>query len=497
MINTTISKTEYENLLAENAELKAQISWLIEQLKLSKHKQFCASSEKSDYNQLSLIENREPEISTPEIEEIKAYRRKKSKHSKDRLPPDLPVEIIEHEIPADEQVCPKCDGNLHKMGKETVREELVLIPAKAIIRRHVQHVYSCRNCEKNAVDSVPIAKADIPKPVIKGGFASPESIAHIASQKFVMGIPLYRQEQEWERNGILLSRQTMSNWLIKSALDWLVPIYVRMCDLLLTHSNLHADETTLQVLNEPGKKAQSKSYVWLYRTGSDAKNHIVIYEYQPNRKAENPKKFLKNFKGFLHTDGYDAYHNLPDDITVAGCWAHVRRKFNDALKIIPEPERIGTAAFQGKHFCDCLFALERKFAEMTADERHEARDKKLKPLMEEFFAWCENSRVLPKSPIGQAVSYALDQQKWLKNVLLDGRTELSNNRAERSIKPFLIGRKNWLFSNSVTGADVNAVFYSLVETAKENGLNPFEYLADVFRRAPNGASVDELLPWRD
>jgi hypothetical protein len=312
-----------------------------------------------------------------------------------------------------------------------------------------------------------------------------------------MGLPLYRQEQEWERNGILLSRQTMSNWLIKSALDWLIPIYVRMCDLLLARSNLHADETTLQVLREPGKTPQSKSYIWLYRTGSDAKNHIVIYEYQPGRGAKYPKEFLKAFKGFLHTDGYDAYHDLPDDITVVGCWAHVRRKFNDALKIIPEHERIGTATFQGKHFCDCLFALERKFSEMTAGERHEARDEKLKPLMVEFFAWCENSRVLPKSPIGQAIGYALDQRKWLENVLLDGRTELSNNRAERSIKPFVIGRKNWLFCNSATGADVNAMFYSLVETAKENGLNPFEYLSEVFRRAPNGASVDELLPWRD
>jgi hypothetical protein len=221
----------------------------------------------------------------------------------------------------------------------------------------------------------------------------------------------------------------------------------------------------------------------------------VIYEYQPNRKAENPKNFLKGFKGFLHTDGYDAYHNLPDDISVVGCWVHVRRKFNDALKTIPEKERVGTSAMHGKHFCDCLFMLERKFSEMTPRERHEARNKKLKPLMDEFFVWCDSLRALPKTPIGQAIHYALDQRKWLENVLLDGRLELSNNLAERSIKPFVIGRKNWLFNNTPNGADVSAVLYSLIESAKENGLNPYEYLTDVFRKAPNGVAVDALLPW--
>jgi hypothetical protein len=213
----------------------------------------------------------------------------------------------------------------------------------------------------------------------------------------------------------------------------------------------------------------------------------VIYDYKPNRKADNPKKFLKNFKGYLHSDGYEAYHNLPENTTVVGCFAHVRRKFNDALKTIPESQRIVTAAFHGKHFCDCLFALEREFSKMTSDERYKARIEKLKPMMDEFFGWCRTSQVLPKSVVGRAVRYALDQRKWLENVLLDGRTELSNNRAERSIKPFVIGRKNWLFNNTPSGADTSAVLYSLIETAKENGLNPYEYLTEVFRKAPNGA----------
>jgi transposase len=271
-----ISKAEYDILLAENAELKVQIAWLIEQLKLSKHRRFGSSSEKSEYDQMSLFNEAEAtsDLSAPEpeLEDIKAYKRKKSKHSKDRLPPDLPVEEIIYERPENECVCPECAGKMHTMGRET-RDELKLIPASASIIRHVSLTYSCRNCEKNN-DHVPIIKSKLPKPVIKGSFASPEAIAHIASQKFVMGIPLYRQEKEWERDGVLLSRQTMSNWLIKATENWLKPIYIRMSELFLESEVAHADETTVQVLHEPGKSAQSKSYMWVYRTSGDAKKTV-------------------------------------------------------------------------------------------------------------------------------------------------------------------------------------------------------------------------------
>jgi len=499
----TISKAEYESL-------KQQIAYLMEQLKLFKHRQFGASSEKSEYDQMSLFNEAEATADSaakePEIEEVKAYRRKKSRHSTDRLPPDLPVEIVEHELPEDERSCPDCGEPLHTMGRET-REELKLIPAKAVITRHVRHVYACRSCEKNA-EQVPMIKAEMPNPVIKGSFASPEAIAHIANQKFVMGVPLYRQEQEWERNGILLSRQTMSNWLIKAAEDWLRPIYNRLHELLCAGKVAHADETTLQVLHEPGKTAQSKSYMWLYRTSGDTDHPIVFYDYRPSRERKHPAAFLKDFKGFLHTDGYDVYHGLPNGITVVGCWAHVRRKFDEALKTIPEKNRVGSEALHGKHFCDRLFALEREYAELPADDnfkaRYDARMKQSKPVMDDFFAWAEKLRepresgVLPNSSLGKAIRYAIDQKVWLENVLLDGRLELSNNRAERSVKPFVIGRKNWLFNNTPKGADASAILYSLIETAKENGLNPYDYLTSVFKTAPNllcGSSIDSLLPW--
>jgi transposase len=496
----TISKAEYESM-------KQQIAWLMEQLKLSKHRQFGASSEKSEYDQGTIFNEAESSANEkapePDIEEVKAYRRKKSRKGTDRLPPDLPVEIVEHELPEEERLCPDCGQQMHVMGRE-VREELKLIPAQAVITRHVGHVYACRNCEKNA-EQVPFVKAPMPAPVIKGSFASAEAIAHIATQKFAMGIPLYRQEQEWERNGVLLSRQTMSNWLIRATEDWLKPIYSRMHELLCAGKVAHADETSLQVLHEPGKSAQSKSYMWLYRTSGDAKHPIVLYDYQPSREGKHPKSFLKGFKGFLHTDGYEVYHKvLPGGIVVIGCWAHCRRRFDEALKIIPEKERIGTQSLHGKHFCDRLFSLEREYSGLPPDDnfkaRYEARLKQSKPVMDDFFAWAEKASAdtLPQSPLGKALKYALEQKIWLENVLLDGRLELSNNRAERSIKPFVIGRKNWMFNNTQKGANASAILYSIVETAKENGLNPYKYLIAVFKMTPNlspNNSIDDLLPW--
>lgn len=469
------------------AELENQVQWLMDQLRLAKHKQFGASSEQTDLNQLYLFNEAEQTAALtapePEITEVKAHYRKKTRLTTDKLPEDLPVEIIEHELPEENRICPDCNGSLHKMG-EDVREELKIIPAKAVVVRHVRHVYACRNCEASS-DHVPIVKADMPEPVIKGGFASPEAVSHIATQKFVMGSPLYRQEQEWTQNGILLSRQTMSNWLIKACENWLEPIYSEMKRRLCAHEVLHADETTLQVLHEDGKPAQSKSYMWLYRTSGEAKHQIVLYDYQPNRKAENPEGFLRDFKGFLHADGYDGYHRLPDNITVIGCWAHARRKFDELLQTIPKDKRDTSDAAKGIAYCDKLFRLEKQFALLSPENRFREREHFSKPLMEEFYTWLGSLRESPKSLMGKAIYYAESQRKYLERYLLDGRLEISNNRAERTIRPFVMGRKNWLFSNTPNGARASAVYYSLIVSAKENGLNPFEYLTWILTNAPN------------
>ena len=474
---------------ARIAELEALVKYYEGQFRLAKQRQFGASSEKSEYDfsQISIFNEAEAtadaNVPEPELLEIKKHYQKRKRLVNDHLPENLPVEIKEHDLPMEEQICPECGEALHRIGKET-RRELKIIPAKAVIVEHVRRVYGCRDCEKDEYGT-PIIKAPVDNPVIKGSFASPEAVAQIMAQKFVMGVPLYRQEQEWARQGLLLSRQTMSNWLLRCAEDWLEPVYDALHEILCLRKVLHADETTLQVLREPGKAAQSKSYMWLYRTSGDAHNPIVLYDYQPDRKAKHPAEFLKDFKGYLHTDGYDGYRRLPEDIIVVGCWAHVRRKFDEALKVLPEKDREGSNALRGKRYCDRLFDLEREFTDLSPEERFQRRQEFSKPLVEEFFTWLVSLGILPKTPAGTAISYALGQRKVLERYLLDGRLEISNNRAERSIKPFVIARKNFLFANTPNGAQASAIMFSLIETAKENGLNPFAYLTYIFKNAPN------------
>ena len=489
METVTISKAEYEEfqtLKQQNADLQQRIDFLMAQMRLARHKRFGSSSEKSEYDQLSLFDEAEayadPQKPEPEPTEVKAHNRRKAAQSRERLPEDLPVEIVEHKLPEEERSCPECGEELQVIGK-TERDTLVIIPAQAKIRRDVTYTYACKNCEQNAC-STPILKAESPTPLIKGSIASPEAVAHIMVQKFVMGIPLYRQEQEWSRAGIPISRQTMSNWLIRCAEDYLLPVYNVLKKRLVQHTILHADETTLQVLHEEGKKPQSKSYMWLYRTSGDAKSQLILYDYQPDRKAEHPKEFLTDFHGYLHVDGYSGYHSLPDEITVVGCWAHVRRKIDEALKSMPEKARAGSLAEKAKRYCDRLFALEQDFSELFQEERYARRQSESEPLMDEFFSWLWSLHASAKSAFGSAAGYVLGQRKHLQNYLLDGRLEISNNRAERSIKPFVIGRKNFLFANTARGARASAVMYSLVETAKENGIKPYDYVAWLLRTAP-------------
>ena len=506
-LSEIVSKQESRIIHLEQKLKRAEalVKFYEEQFRLAKHRQFGASSEKSQYNHTQLLLFNEAEATAdpsavePELVEVVKYYRKAKRKSSDRLPENMPVEVIEYELPAD-QTCPECGEPLHIMGRET-RRELKIIPAKANIVEHVRHIYACRNCEKNDIH-VPIVKAPIPEPVIKGSFASPEAVAHIMTQKFVMSSPLYRLEQEFQRDGIMLSRQTMSNWLIRCALGWLFPIYERMKAELLEREILFADETTLQVLQEPGKTAQSKSYMWLYRTGGDMANSIVLYEYKPDRRAIHPMNFLQGFSGYLHADGYDGYHKLPENIVIVGCWSHCRRKYDEALKSLPDKDREGSAALQGLRYCDKLFEIERKFSKSTPEDRYAKRQELAKPVVEELFAWAESLNVLPQSGVGKAVYYTLSQRKYLERYLLDGRLECSNNRSERSIKPFVIGRKNWLFNNTPTGAQASSIIYSIIETAKENGLNPFSYLTRVFKTAPNvdfrgdPAVLESLMPWR-
>ena len=489
---TAALTTEISALQNRVRELEILLKFYEEQFLLSKKRQFGGSSEKSEYDQLSINAMSELDDSeiTPSAEEldlelVKSHYRKKKRTRADSLPKDIPVEEVVCELSEEERLCPDCGAEMDAIGND-YREELVVIPAKTMIRRYAARTYICEKCSDSA-DRTPIRKAEWPKPVIKGSFASPESIAYAAHQKFAMGVPLYRQEQEWQRRGVLLSRQTMANWLIRSSKDWLEPIINELKRRLLLGEVIHADETTFQVLKEPGKRPQSKSYLWCYRTSGDTAEPIVLAQYRPDRRTYNPAVFLQDYIGYLHADGYDAYHKLPSGIVVVGCWAHVRRKWDEALKIVKPADRGGCTAMIGKRYCDKLFAVESEIASLDANQRHERRIKDLKPLMDEFFAWAAGAEVgaRPKSPLGAAISYMFSQRQYLENVLLDGRLELSNNRVERTIKPFVISRKNFLFANSQRGAEAAAIFFSLIETSKETGVDPYEYLTYVFKTAPN------------
>ncbi len=487
----TISRAEYDSLNARIDKLNARIDWLTEQLVLAQKRQFGRSSEKSDevtLNQMSLLFN-EPEIcddaAEPEEEKttVPSYQRRKkqSGSARDVLPANTEVEVVEHRLSEEERICPQCGDAMREIGTETV-ETIKFYPARAVLVRDVYYTYACKRCEKEDI-STPIVKTPHKKAVIPGSFASAEAAAWLMNEKFVMHSPLYRIEQDLNRKGIRLSRQTMSNWLIRCAKDWLKPVYDELKKELVRHDIINADETTVQVLHEPGKKPDSESYMWLYRTGADAEHPIVLYEYRDNRRQENPGAFLKGFRGYLQTDGYSGYNSV-ENVTHVGCWAHARRKFNDAYEALPKSKKQG-AAVEGLAYCTKLFDIERKLADMTPDERYKERLEQEKPVLDDLLAWTKTRNAAPKSKLGIALTYLKNQWASLTNYLLDGRLEISNNRAERSIKPFVMGRKNWLFANTTSGADSSAVIFSLVETAKENGLDPFKYLAYVLKTAPN------------
>lgn len=507
---TTVTLEQVESLQQrcvsleqQNADLKLKVEWLEEKLRLIRQKRFGTSSERTDLNQLRLFNEAEleaePTAEEPTVETITYERKKKQPGHREEMLKDLPVERIEYKLPEEEQVCECCGGHLHEMSTE-VRKEIKIIPAQMKVVEHVQYVYSCRNCERNEIET-PIETAPMPRPAFPGSLASPSAVAYIMSKKYVEGLPLYRQEQQFARHGVQLSRQTMANWVMLGADQWLSQIYDRLHGKLLERRFLHADETTLQVLHEPGRAAQTDSYIWLYRSGRDGPP-IVLYEYQETRSKDHPKKFLTGFQGYLHVDGYSGYNDVPD-VTLVGCWSHARRKFDEALKALPASSRSApVAARQGLEYCNKLFAIERGLKDSTPEERYHGRLEQSRPVLNAFSAWLheQSSQVLPKSTLGSAVTYCLNQWSKLIAFLEDGHLEIDNNRSERSIKPFVIGRKNFLFANTPRGARASAITYSIVETAKENRLNPFLYLEYLFEQLPNidtknPSKLDKLLPW--
>jgi len=459
----TISRAEYEKLLGQGqqllaqneriAELENRVELLMEALRLARHKQFGASSEESDdavveqlsflFNEAEVYADAEEKAEDDSVTVVAAHKRhRKHEYTLDNIPEGTPTEQVEHRLEGEERTCPQCGETMTEIGKEVVRT-LKIIPAQVVVKEDIYYTYACKACSETCDEGceTPVVKAAREKNIIPGSFATPEAIAHIMTQKFVMGSPLYRLEQELNRQGIPLSRQTMSNWILKATEDYLQPVYKQLHRELLSREVLHADETTLQVLHEPGKKPQTDSYMWLYRTGGDTDRPIVLYEYQPGRGSVHPREFLAGFKGYLHTDGYSGYHSLPGEITVVGCWAHLRRKFDEAVKSLPKGKAKGSSASQGLAYCNLLFGIEEEIAGKSAEERYEERRKQAKPVLDAMFAWANTRTAAPKSALGKAFTYLKEHWPYLTNYLKDGRLEISNNLAERSIKPFVIDRE--------------------------------------------------------
>ena len=493
--------TRLEAKLAAREQEQAQVitsltlqnEWLLEQLKLSKKKLFGRSSEQAEQmvmDQLSLTMNEleaytfGTKAATEKQIAVKAHERKRqSGNVLDVVPEGTPTEVVEHRLPENERICSACGSELVEIGKD-VRRTLQMKPAEFWVREDVYYTYACKNCEQETGEANIVKTAKEPA-LLPGSFASAEAVAYLATQKFVMYSPLYRLEQEFHRHGLKLSRQTMANWLLNISESWLQPVYDTLHEHLCREPVLHADETTLQVLKEPGRSSTSKSYMWLYRTSGCAKQAIVLYEYQPTRKAEHAETFLRDFSGWLHADGYQGYRKLPGNVRVVGCWAHARRKFDEALSTLPQEKRKDSPAAMGECYCSQLFKLEQTLAELMPEERYEKRLEQEKPVLDALLSWADSRNAAPKSKLGIALTYLKNQWSNLTNYLKDGRLELSNNIAERSIKPFVISRKNFLFANTPSGAASSAVIFSMIETAKANSLDPYKYLTYIFRTAPN------------
>lgn len=503
-------KTQIEKLANEIVELRALNAWYAEQFKLAQYLRFGASSEKHVLpDQMGLFneaetcaDNNQPE---PILEETIIRNRKKRSGKRDELFSNLPTEKRVYELPIEEQICPICGGDLHACGHEVLRREIEVVPATIRAVEHVQTVYGCRDCEQNNDGelALPMIKSEVPKPVIAGsGIASPSLLAYVLSNKYVLALPLNRQEEEFKRQDIIISRQTMANWCMYVATNWLMPIFVLLYEVFLAFAYNHADETILQVINEHNRKATTNSYMWVYLSGKYSEHQVVLFQYTETRAGEHPQKFLEGYTGNLNVDGYQGYYALEDKgVTLNGCWTHARRKFVDALKTVPKQEKETHPAAIGLNYCDQIFALERKYDEqgLSPSERRERRQAESKPIALAFFAWaCEMlPTLIVKSKLREAVYYAVNQQQRLMNFLEDGHVEISNNRAERAIRPFAIGRNNWMFAYSPDGAKASALIYSIVETAKANGLVPFKYLEFLFKTLPNipKEQFSDCLPW--
>ena len=509
---TTYTAAEVAALLQplqeENAELKRKLEHMNEVFLNAQRARFGQSSEKSTYvlgrDQMSLFNEAETE-QDPKAEEpteetfmVAAHKRRKKKTLEEKIA-ELPVEKIILDLPEDQRTCSKCGGSLRMIGKKMVRREMIMIPQSVRILEYYTCTYACDRCEKET-GCASIFSTQAPPPLMKHSLASPSTVADVMTKKYVDSIPLARQEKIWARQGVELSRATLANWVIQVERKWLKPLWNHMKQQIRREDVIHADETVVQVLKEPDKPAASESRMWVYASGEYSRKPVRLFEYQPDRKGTRARDFLRGFSGFLVTDGYSGY-NYVEDVTRCGCWAHMKRKWREAM---PDGATVKTSkAAVGYQFCNKLFAREKicKANNPSPQGRKEYRQNVIFPILEEYFCWLNTLNPEKGSKLYDAVTYAQNQKASLIEFVFHGEVPISNNLAENAIRPFTLGRKNWLFCDSVKGAEASAVVYSLVETAKANDVDPYEYLLLVLTmlpylgKSPSHEELEKLMPW--
>ena len=464
---------------AENITLKEKLELALAGLNLNRAKRFGVQTEKAAKGTFNEAEQH--------ADDSPAHHKK----GRQTLPEELEREVTTYVI--DEPICDDCGHELHVCGFEN-SEQVKIVPARISVIKHRCTKYACRHCE-NTMTGSKIISATKPNQPIPSSIASPDALAAVVTSKYCDALPLNRQTDILKRVGFNISRSTLANWCIKAS-TLVEPIIDLYQQHLLADNVLCADETTVQVLDEPDRRAQQKSYMWVYRSGQFAQYPVVIYDYQPGRGHEHPEAFLAGYKGYLQCDGYRAYGCLKN-VTVSGCWAHARRKFNDAL--IAQPKKKGKANVAISTI-QKLYAIEKRTKMLPANEREKIRKKEAQPILDKFKIWLDETSqtLLPKSYLGIAVSYTLNYWQALTRYVESGELGIDNNVTERDIRPFTTGRKNWMFAQSVKGAKASAVLYSIVMTCRAHDINPYFYFQKLFKELPNrieGADLSDLLPW--
>jgi transposase len=491
-----------EDLLKLISERDQEILYLKEQIELLKRMIFASKKEKfiSDPEGMRPLFEEEVSSDTKKEEaveeetEVRGYKRRGKRKP---IPANIPRVRQEFDLPEEQKICTEHNVPLEKIGEESV-DKLDIVPAKMQVLEQVTFTYKCPCCENNFVKS----QRD-PDPIPKS-VASPGLLAHIVTGKYVDALPLHRQEKIFLRHNVHLDRTTMARWVIACA-NLAIPLLNLMMEALLDSEAIHADETSLQVLREKHRKAEQKSYIWaLARSGQLP---IVLYKYYENRSKKSATDLLDTYSGTVIADGYNVYEKVAESInfTLAGCMAHCRRRFFEAHKISKKEgmpgKKSGGLAETGLSFIKALYKIEREIKEDTPEKKLEVRKEKSVPILEEFHTWllATASIVLPKSYIGKAVNYALNQWEKLIVFSTNGSISIDNNFIESKIRPFVIGRNNWMFSTSPEGAHASAALYSLVESAKSNNLDPYSYLRLIFKELPKAQSIEDyekLLPYK-